>query len=68
MSAVVTAKKKQLYAALGIPEYWVIDVRGSRVFAFLLQSNGKYQLTETSQTLKGLSIDLLEQTHRQTGK
>ncbi|MEO0868837.1 MAG: Uma2 family endonuclease [Cyanobacteria bacterium J06642_11] len=55
-------EKKRLYAALGIPEYWVIDVRGSRVFAFLLDTNGQYQLTETSQTLKGLPVDLLEQT------
>lgn len=55
-------EKKQLYAALGIPEYWVIDVRGNRVFAFLLQSSGKYQLIETSQALQGLSIELLEQT------
>ena len=55
-------EKKQLYAALGIPEYWVIDVRGIRVFAFALQSDGKYQLTDTSQTLKDLPIALLEQT------
>lgn len=55
-------EKKRLYAALGIPEYWVIDVRGSRVFAFLLQSDGKYQLTKTSQALKDLPIELLEQT------
>lgn len=55
-------EKKQLYAALGIPEYWVIDVRGSRVFAFLLQTDGKYQLIETSQALQGLPIGLLEQT------
>lgn len=55
-------EKKQLYAALGISEYWVIDVRGSRVFAFALQADGKYQLTDTSQALKDLPIALLEQT------
>ncbi|MBX2864271.1 MAG: Uma2 family endonuclease [Leptolyngbyaceae cyanobacterium MAG.088] len=55
-------EKKKLYATLGIPEYWVIDVRASRVFAFLLGSDGQYQLTETSQTLKKLPIKLLEQT------
>ncbi|MBT9316821.1 Uma2 family endonuclease [Leptothoe spongobia] len=54
-------EKKQLYAALGIPEYWVIDVRGSRVFVFVLQ-DGKYQLTDTSEALKELPVDLLEQT------
>ena len=55
-------EKKQLYAALGIPEYWVIDVRGSRVFGFVLQDDGKYQLTETSKALKGLPMELLEKT------
>lgn len=55
-------EKKQLYATLGIPEYWVIDVRGQRVFAFALQANGKYQPCEQSQILSGLPIALLEQT------
>ena len=55
-------EKKQLYAALGIPEYWVVDVRGQRVFAFILQANGKYQLCDRSQTLPQLPIPLLEQT------
>ena len=35
-------EKKQLYAALGISEYWVVDVRGQQVFAFQLQPDGKY--------------------------
>jgi Uma2 family endonuclease len=35
-------KKKRLYAALGIPEYWVVDIQGERVLAFRLQENGKY--------------------------
>jgi Uma2 family endonuclease len=54
-------EQKHLYAALGVPEYWVVDVRGQRVFAFLLQENGEYKLSEESQTLAGLSIALLEQ-------
>jgi Uma2 family endonuclease len=55
-------EKKQLYASLAIPEYWVIDIRGKRVIAFLLQPNGKYQEIETSQALTGLPIILLEET------
>jgi len=55
-------EKKQLYAALQIPEYWVIDVQGSRVLAFRLQDNGKYQQCEYSGALEGLSIALLEET------
>jgi Uma2 family endonuclease len=54
-------EKKQLYLALGIPEYWVIDVRGRQVWAFLL-IDGKYQECSESGALKGLPIDLLEQT------
>ena len=55
-------EKKQLYADFGIPEYWIVDVREQRVFAFQLQSNGKYQECSQSLTLAGLPISLLEQT------
>jgi len=55
-------EKKQLYADLEIPEYWVIDVRGKRAIAFRLQSDGKYQQCDYSVALKGLPISLLEQT------
>lgn len=55
-------EKKQLYAALEIPEYWVIDIRGERVLAFRLQEDGKYQQCEYSVALEGLPISLLEQT------
>lgn len=55
-------EKKALYAALGIPEYWVIDIRGMRVIGFHLQDNLKYQECEESVALLGLPISLLEQT------
>lgn len=55
-------EKKQLYATLGIPEYWVIDSRGKRVFAFRLQADGKYFQCQNSVALPGLPITLLEQT------
>jgi Uma2 family endonuclease len=55
-------EQKKLYAALGVPEYWVIDVRGKRVFAFGLQSDGTYKLFTESVALKGLPISLLDQT------
>jgi Uma2 family endonuclease len=54
-------EQKHLYAALGIPEYWVVDVRGQRVFAFLLQENGEYKTCEESRSLTGLPISLLEE-------
>jgi Uma2 family endonuclease len=55
-------EQKQLYASLGIPEYWVIDVKGQRVFAFGLNESGCYRLLQESQVLAGLPIALLEQT------
>jgi Uma2 family endonuclease len=60
-------EKKQLYAALGITEYWVVDVRGQRIFAFQLNEAGKYQRCDQSQILAGLPIALLEQTVQRLG-
>jgi Uma2 family endonuclease len=54
-------EKKQLYAELGIPEYWVVNVQGNQVFAFQLQE-GRYQQCDRSLVLKDLPIVLLEQT------
>ncbi|MBD2771921.1 Uma2 family endonuclease [Iningainema tapete] len=53
-------EKKKIYASLGISEYWVIDVRGQRVFAFQLQ-DGKYTECTESVVLQGLPISLLNQ-------
>lgn len=55
-------EQKQLYASLGIPEYWVVDVKGQRIFAFGLTELGHYERIEQSQVLTGLAIALLEQT------
>jgi Uma2 family endonuclease len=54
-------EQKQLYASLQIPEYWVIDVKGSRIFAFGLSEAGLYKAIDTSRTLAGLPISLVEQ-------
>jgi Uma2 family endonuclease len=55
-------EKKRLYADLGISEYWVIDVRAYRLFAFKLDEIGVYQQCEVSQVLPNFAIALLEQT------
>jgi Uma2 family endonuclease len=55
-------EQKQLYASLGIAEYWVIDVKGARLFAFGLTATGDYEAIAASNVLDGLSIALLEQT------
>jgi Uma2 family endonuclease len=54
-------RQKRLYASLGIPEYWVIDVKGQRLFAFGLTATGEYEPIVTSSVLAGLAIDLVEQ-------
>lgn len=54
-------EKKRLYAALAIPEYWVIDVQARRIFIFLLQEDGLYQEVDLSQALAGLTRNLIEQ-------
>jgi Uma2 family endonuclease len=54
-------EQKRLYASLGIVEYWVIDVKGRRLFAFGLNPAGEYEPIVSSQVLTGLSIDLVEQ-------
>ena len=53
-------EQKHLYEALSIPEYWVVDTQGKRVFAFQLQ-DGKYYLIEQSNVLAGLTISLLNE-------
>ena len=55
-------EQKQLYASLGIAEYWVIDVKGLRLFAFELTATGVYERIEASRVLTGLPIALVEQT------
>ncbi|WP_413164230.1 Uma2 family endonuclease [Capilliphycus salinus ALCB114379] len=60
-------QQKHLYEALGIPEYWVIDVRGQRVFAFQLQE-GKYNICTESVALNGLPISVLEETLKRLGE
>jgi Uma2 family endonuclease len=54
-------EKKQIYSALEIPEYWVIDVDGCRVLAFRLGEDGRYQQGLVSVALSGLSLDLVAQ-------
>lgn len=55
-------EQKQIYASLGIAEYWVVDVKGMRLFAFGLNAQGAYESIRVSNVLTGLSIELVEQT------
>jgi len=55
-------EKKQIYAGLEIPEYWVVDVAAARLLAFRLQPDGRYEQCAQSGALAGLAIALVEQT------
>ncbi len=50
---------KQLYADLGVGEYWVVDVKGLRVLMFRLGEDGRYRECEVSGVLEGVSVGLL---------
>ena len=60
-------EQKRLYASLGIAEYWVIDVKGRRLFAFGLTSTGVYEPIAQSIVLSGLAIELVEQSLERSG-
>jgi Uma2 family endonuclease len=49
---------KQLYAVMGVPEYWVVDVQGRRVLMFEWVA-GKYQQVDESRVMPGVTTDLL---------
>ena len=51
---------KEIYAAIGVPEYWVIDIQGKRVLMFTLDGT-RYQQVEVSGVMVGLSVKLLNQ-------
>jgi Uma2 family endonuclease len=59
---------KQLYAALEIGEYWVVDVRGGRVLMFKLGDDGKYRECGESAVLAGVTVDVLAATLGQLGE
>lgn len=54
-------EKKQIYTALEIPEYWVIDVRSAQVMMFQLSPTGRYEQIMASRALAGLPVQLLTQ-------
>jgi Uma2 family endonuclease len=51
---------KQIYAAMGVREYWVVDVQGRRVLMFELVA-GKYQQVDASFVMPGVTTGLLEE-------
>lgn len=58
-------EKRILYEALGVSEYWILDVQNVQVIAFAVENGGSKRISE-SQVLPGLTISLLNQAFRRT--
>jgi Uma2 family endonuclease len=57
--------KRLLYERLGVREYWVVDVKTSKVIAFEVANQGSRQI-QTSQVLSGLSMSVVEEALRRS--
>lgn len=58
-------EKRLLYEALGVREYWIIDVQSAEIIAFAIANRGSYRI-EQSQVFEGLEIALLEEALRRS--
>ena len=58
-------EKRILYEALGVSEYWIIDVKNVQLIAFAVADGGSKRISE-SQVLPGLTISLLNQAFQRT--
>ncbi len=58
-------EKRLLYEELGIKEYWIVNVKKSKIIAFKMENNGSYRIRE-SQVLPNLKLSLLEEALKMT--
>ncbi|MFZ9738535.1 MAG: Uma2 family endonuclease [Prochlorotrichaceae cyanobacterium] len=57
--------KRLLYEALGVREYWIVDVERAEIVALAVRDRGSYRIEE-SLVLPGLGIALLEEALRRS--
>lgn len=58
-------KKRLLYEALEVAEYWVVDVQNTQIIALAIADGGSKRITQ-SQVLPELAISLLEEALRRS--
>lgn len=54
-------EKRLQYEGLGIPEYWIVNVQTTQIFAFAITPDGAIRRIRESQVLLGLKLEILEQ-------
>ncbi|AGF51784.1 sll1222 [Synechocystis sp. PCC 6803] len=58
-------KKRLLYEELGVKEYWIVDVKATKIMGFKMENQGSYQIRE-SLVLPGLNLAVLEEALQKT--
>jgi Uma2 family endonuclease len=58
-------EKRILYEALGVAEYWIVDVQNVQIIAFAIENGGSRRINE-SQVLPGLAISVLNEAFQRT--
>ena len=53
--------KRLQYEDLGIPEYWIVNVKAMQIVAFSIAADGSIRRIQESLVLQGLQLEVLEQ-------